>query len=172
MREDATRKTAKALNLILTKGILKPCDACVAAKAKQKNVYKTSSMTPSNMKKDESRIYLDITTINRPDKKQVYKKNRRIMVDERTGTKFTDYYETKAGMIEPTCAQLHRWKLTGHGVKCIRMDNAGENIALHVAVIVAIGNWESSSSILLERHLSRIIWRNKDLLILPNWVEL
>jgi hypothetical protein len=43
------------------------------------------------------------------------------MVDERTGTKFTDFYETKAGMIEPACAQLHRWKTSGHGVKYIRM---------------------------------------------------
>jgi hypothetical protein len=34
-------------------------------------------------------------------------------------------------MIEPTCAQLDRWKTSGHGVKSIRMDNAGENIALH-----------------------------------------
>jgi hypothetical protein len=59
-------ETAKALNWILTKGTLKPCDACAAAKAKQKNVPKTSSMAPSNTKKDESRIYLDIGTINRP----------------------------------------------------------------------------------------------------------
>jgi hypothetical protein len=102
--EDVTRKTANALNWILTKGTLKPCDACAAAKAKQKNVPKTSSMAPSNTKKDESRIYLGIATINRPDKKQVFKKNWRIMVDEQTGTKFTDFYETKAGMIEPTCA--------------------------------------------------------------------
>jgi hypothetical protein len=134
MSEDATRKTVKALNLILTKGTLKACDACAACaatKAKQKNVPKTSSMTPSNMKKDESQIYLDIATINRPHKKQVYKKNWRIMLDERTGTKFTDFYETEAGMIEPTCAQLHCWKLTGHGVKYIRMDNAVENITLH-----------------------------------------
>jgi hypothetical protein len=58
-------------------------------------------------------------------------KNWRIMVDKRTGTKFTDFYETKAGIIEPTCAQLHRWELTGHGAKYSRMHNAGENIALH-----------------------------------------
>jgi hypothetical protein len=69
-------------------------------------------------------------TINRPDKKQVYKNNWGIMVDEHTGTKFTAFYETKAGMIEPTCAQLHRWKTSGHGVTYIRMDNAGGNIAL------------------------------------------
>jgi hypothetical protein len=69
--EGATRKTAKALNWTLTKATLKPCDACAAAKAKQKNLPKASSMAPSNTKKNESRIYLDIATINRPDKKQV-----------------------------------------------------------------------------------------------------
>jgi hypothetical protein len=128
--EEATRKTAKALNWIITKGTLKPCDACAAPKAKQKNVPKTSSMSPSNTTKDKSRIYLDIATINCPDKKQAYKKNWCIMVDERTGTKFTDFYDTKDGIIEPTCAQLTRWETTGHGVKYIRMDNAGENTAL------------------------------------------
>jgi hypothetical protein len=63
-------------------------------------------MAPSNTSKDASQIYLDIPTINCPDKKQIYKKNWRIMVDERTGTEFSDFYEKKAGMIEPTCAQL------------------------------------------------------------------
>jgi hypothetical protein len=77
------------LNWILTKGTLKPCEACAATKVKHKNVLKTNSMTPSNMKKDKNRIYLDIATITRPDKKEVYKKNWRIMVDEGTGTKFT-----------------------------------------------------------------------------------
>ena len=52
------------------------------------------------------------------------------MVDERTGTKFSDFFDTKKGMVEPTCAQLHRWKESGHGVKHIRMDNAGENLTL------------------------------------------
>jgi hypothetical protein len=124
--KEAARKTSKAFNWILTKTTLKPCDACAAAKAKQKKVPKTSSMAPSNMKKDESRIYLDIATINHPDKKQVFKKNAPIMVDERTGTKFAGFYNTKARMIEPTCAQLHRWQTSGQGVKYIRMDNPGE----------------------------------------------
>jgi hypothetical protein len=100
---------------------------------------------------------LDIATINRPDKKQVYKKNWHIMVDEQTGTKFTDFYATKAGMIEPTCAQLHRWKTSGHGVKNIRLDNAGENIALHVVATAVIGSSESSPSIRLasqQNHLA------------------
>jgi hypothetical protein len=51
--ENATRKTVKALNWILTKGTLKPCYACAAAKAKHKKVPKRSSLAPSNTKKDE-----------------------------------------------------------------------------------------------------------------------
>ena len=34
-------------------------------------------------------------------------------------------------MIKPTCAQLHRWKTSGHGVKCVCMNNAGKSIAQH-----------------------------------------
>jgi hypothetical protein len=109
---------------------LKPCEACAAAKAKQKNIPKIRSMTSTNTnKKGANRIYLDIATINRPDKKQVSKKNWCIMVNERSGTEFSDFYETKDAMIEPTCAQLHRWKQSGHGVN-IHLDNAGKHIAL------------------------------------------
>jgi hypothetical protein len=129
--EDAAQKTAAVLNWHLTCGTLSPCEACAAAKAKQKNVPKTSTnMAPSNTSKDARHIYLDIVTINRPDKKQVYTKNWRIMVNEQTGMKFSDFYETKDAMIEPTCDQLHRWKGNGHGVKYKQLDNAGKNLAL------------------------------------------
>jgi hypothetical protein len=60
--KDATRKTAKELNWTITRGTMKPCEGCAAAKAKQKNVPKTSTMLPSNTTKDKSRIYLDIAT--------------------------------------------------------------------------------------------------------------
>jgi hypothetical protein len=33
-------------------------------------------------------------------------------------------------MIEPTSARLHRRKTSGYGVKYIRMDNTGKNVAL------------------------------------------
>ncbi len=62
------------------------------------------------------------------------------MVDERTGMKFSDFYDTKDAMIEPTCSQLHRWKANGHGVKYIRLDNAGENLALEKEATAVIGN--------------------------------
>jgi hypothetical protein len=49
------------------------------------------------------------------------------MVNERTGMKFSDFYETKDGMIEPTCVQWNHWKDAGLAVKFVHLDNAGEN---------------------------------------------
>jgi hypothetical protein len=41
--------------------------------------------------------------------------------------KFSDFYETKNGMIEPTCVQWNHWKDAGLTVKFVCLDNAGEN---------------------------------------------
>jgi len=49
------------------------------------------------------------------------------MVDERTQLKFSDFFPTKNGMVEPTCAKLMKWKQTDIPVQFIRLDNAGEN---------------------------------------------
>lgn len=54
----------------------------------------------------------------------------RMMVDEKTGLKFTEFFKTKNGMVEPTCEQLSRWEKAGVPVKIIRCDNGGENIKL------------------------------------------
>jgi len=54
------------------------------------------------------------------------------MVDERTQMKFTDFFETKNGMVEPTCEQLYKWKASGIPVKFIRLDNSGENQLLKI----------------------------------------
>jgi hypothetical protein len=52
------------------------------------------------------------------------------MVDEATQLKFSDFFETKNGMIEPTCEKLYQWQQTNKAVKFIRMDNGGENKGL------------------------------------------
>jgi hypothetical protein len=49
------------------------------------------------------------------------------MVDDATNLKFSDFYQTKDVMVEPT---LMKWsKLQGKGIKVanVRLDNAGEN---------------------------------------------
>ena len=49
------------------------------------------------------------------------------MVDEATQKKISDFYESKNGVVEPTCEQFHRWKLGGNEVKKFRCHDAGEN---------------------------------------------
>lgn len=49
------------------------------------------------------------------------------MVDKRTGMKFTDFFNRKIDMVEPTCLQLNKWAQAGLGIKYIRLDNAEEN---------------------------------------------
>jgi len=120
---------------------LNACEACAAAKAKQKNVPKESPHVPA--KANNERIYLDIATIKAPSNVNVTKPNWCIMVDERTQLKFSDFFPTKNGMVEPTCAKLMKWKQAGMPVQYIRLDNAGENKLLKTSEVV-IGNWASN----------------------------
>ena len=125
--EATTRWAAKVLNWNLARGGMKPCEACAAAKAKQKNVPKASEHIPAS--KPAERIYIDIATVRKPKDGAATnsKKNWRIMVDERTQIKFSDFFPSKNGMVEPTCVLLSQWQQNGLTVKFIRCDNAGEN---------------------------------------------
>jgi hypothetical protein len=125
--EDAARATSSVLGWRITRGRLVPCDACAAAKAKQKNVPRTSR-NHEKASKEAGRIFLDNTTIKGPDKENtVTKPNWRIMVDKRANLKFTDFFATKDGMVEPTCVQLNKWNQAKFAVRWIRLDNPGEN---------------------------------------------
>jgi hypothetical protein len=124
--EYATRKAAKELEIEITKGTMNVCEACTVAKSKQKNVAKVSDHVKATG--DVSRMFLDISSIKEiKDGPKVTNPNWRLMVEERTGLKFSNFYATKNGMIEPTCEQLHKLKLDGKAVKFMRLDNAGEN---------------------------------------------
>ena len=46
------------------------------------------------------------------------------------GLKFSDFFETKDGMVEPTCSKMNQWKQQGKPVKIVQMDNAEENLKL------------------------------------------
>ncbi len=122
--EDVARKTAKHLGWELT-GTMTPCDACAAGKAKQKNLPKA---VEEELKDDLTRVFLDISSV-RPAKDQPKptKPVWRIMVDEKTQLKFSDFYKTKDEMVEPTCVQLKKWAQANKKVDVIRLDNAGEN---------------------------------------------
>jgi hypothetical protein len=56
--------------------------------------------------------------------------NWRIIVDKRIQIKFSDFYETKNGMVEPTYQLFQRWKDAGKEVRFLQMDNAGEKKSL------------------------------------------
>jgi hypothetical protein len=122
---DATRSAAKQLEWEIT-GTMKPCEACAAGKAKQKNLPKHDKDDMKNGGK--TRIYLDIATV-RPEKDQPKptKSVWRIMVDERTQLKFSDFYKRKSDMVEPTCEQFKKWAHANKALQVVRMDNAGEN---------------------------------------------
>jgi hypothetical protein len=126
INEKAVRKTAIALGWEPTRGTLRVCEPCTDAKAKQKNIPRHPDAPPST--KDEKRIYLDIAMIKKTKNgPKVYKGNWRIMVDERTQLKFSDFFDTKNIMVAGTWEQLHRWKQNGKGVEITRLENAGEN---------------------------------------------
>ena len=89
--------------------------------------------TSSIAKNKTERIYLDIATVkgekNRP--KVQKKKNWRIIVDECTQIKFSRFFKTKNGMIQPTLEQINKWKNKGLIVNFMQMDNSGENKKLN-----------------------------------------
>jgi hypothetical protein len=125
--EQICRDTAKQLNIKLSKGSLRPCAACLSAKAKKEslNVHQHK-----RSEKNNERIYLDLSRIVKAGDRTIYKPNWRLIVDEYTGMKFTDFFTNKNKMIEPTCELLHKWKEEGNPVRYIRCDNAGENKGL------------------------------------------
>ena len=60
--ENTTRQTAKALGWVITPGAMAPCEHCAKAKAKQKNVVK-SSKSESKATKPGERVYLDLSKV-------------------------------------------------------------------------------------------------------------
>jgi hypothetical protein len=75
--------------------------------------------------KGVNQIFLDIAMVKKAKGgPPVTKPNWRIMVDERTGMKFSAFYVTKTRMVEPTCKMWHKRKTVGLGVKACRLDNA------------------------------------------------
>ena len=78
------------------------------------------------------RISIDLSKIGVPKDKSnkdpdLRNPQWRMIVDEATGRKFSDFYPSKDKMVEPMCEQLQIWKNENRPVKTIRCDNAGEN---------------------------------------------
>jgi hypothetical protein len=50
-----------------------------------------------------------------------------IMVNEATNLKFSDFYQTKDGMVEPILTKWSKWQGMGFDVNNVRLDYAGKN---------------------------------------------
>jgi hypothetical protein len=125
--EDTTREIGKHLGIKITQGKMIPCKGCTVAKAKQKNVPRVN-ITQVRATKFGERFYSDFSTVKQlEDGPMVTKPNWHMIVDEATRLKISAFYDTKKGMVEPTCELFYRWKMGGHSVMTVRQDNAGKN---------------------------------------------
>ena len=132
--EESTRHTAKQLGWVITRGNMKPCLACAKAKAKQKNISKQSASPKAT--EPGGRVFLDLSkvTVSRSDGSnfELKKKWWKIMVDQATGKKWSEFTDTKTGMVEPTCEWMNQMKAKAMEIKVIRLDPAGENVKLEI----------------------------------------
>jgi hypothetical protein len=104
-----------------------PCEGCTVAKARQKNVPRVNS-TQVRATTFGEQVYSNISTVKQlDDGPTVTKPNWHMLVDEVTRLKVSTFYDTKKGMVEPTCELFQCWKLGGFPVKVVQQDNAGEN---------------------------------------------
>ena len=71
------------------------------------------------------RVHLDILSIKKPESvSRVHKPHLQIIVVKAMQLKFIHFFETKDGMVEPTCKLFSRRKQSGHAVDIVRLDNA------------------------------------------------
>jgi hypothetical protein len=118
----ATRKIAQSISWDLT-GEVKPCEACAVGKAQRQNIVKKS-----NQKIAENigqRVFIDLTSVKNTkflDIEHSPKPYWSIIVDKTTQMKFSDFFETKIGMVEPICKIFNQWKNEGHEVEYVRCD--------------------------------------------------
>ena len=57
----------------------------------------------------------------------VTKPQWRMLANQRTQMKFSDFFQKKSGMVEQTYEKIMKWKQRGSSVKIVRCENAGEN---------------------------------------------
>ena len=127
----ATVQIADSLGWVLTRDQTINCALCATGKAKQKSLNKVKIPDPDH-EKHWYRAILDISMVkkanNMPNPPNL--NWRIIVVGTNVQLKFSQFYKSKSKMVEPTCQIMHRWGQAGTLIKKLRMDNAGENIAL------------------------------------------
>ena len=139
IHEDVVRQMAKHIDIRITCGNLSPCKDCAKFKAKQKSVSKERTFKKATEVRE--RVYLDLSKVTVPKTDgtafKIKQKHWRSIVDEKTGKKWCDFTATKKEMPEQMCQWLNSMKARGFKVKVIRLDPAGENVALEKRVETA-----------------------------------
>ena len=124
--EMMTRKIASHLDIKITRGSMKPCNACTIGKAQQKNVAKTSSGKKTN--DVNGQWYHDISTVKSRDKSfTVSTPQWHMIVDELSGLKYSQFYAKKNAFVEPMLGMMNKAMQNGKPVQSVRGDNSGEN---------------------------------------------
>jgi hypothetical protein len=101
--EDTTRKTAVALDIQITRGLLRTCEPCAVAKAKQMNVNNESEGV--KVDKFNERVYHDIATVKKTDddKKLGRKTVWHVSVKETVLFKVSKFFVSKGEMPAYMC---------------------------------------------------------------------
>ena len=90
---------------------MKKCGACAEAKAKQKSLKPTMSYAEvvaagkEKVSTINERVHIDISSVKQPKAIDVIitKPHWIMIIDEKTEMKWSNFYKSKNGMIEPTC---------------------------------------------------------------------
>ena len=100
-------------------------------KSKTKTLNKVKIPDPDD-EKNWYRAYLDISTVKKTDNIPAPPNpNWRIIVlSTKVQLKFLHFFKSKNNLIEPTYKLMHQWGQGCIVIKKLRMDNAGENIAV------------------------------------------
>jgi hypothetical protein len=129
--EASTPKIAEQLGMVLSRTGFQTCKACAIGKAQQHNISKEATGDYKAITFN-GRVGHDLSKIKAPEGMEVRinKLNWHMLVDEMSGFKRSAFFETKGGMIDYMCNLMHSEAKSGHPIRVLRQDNAGENVKL------------------------------------------
>jgi len=125
--EDTTKRTAAFYGLKL-KGELDPCVECAEGKSRQRDVKKESEVRSD---KPGERIYIDQSKIK--TKSLGGSNNWLLALDDCTDHAWSFFLKHKDHQMKVLIEFFKDLKAQGKPVKCVRCNNAGENLALEKA---------------------------------------
>ena len=120
--QQKTKATVITLRWTICRGGQFHCVHCAKAKAKRKNIPKNAGHEKAT--KSGRRMFKAVASIHRPNESKcstdktlfVSKLHIRILVDEATNMQLALQFETKDGLIDPTCATLHQCSTKGRKI--------------------------------------------------------